>query len=313
MLRTVELTKTYRGAIRANDAITLRVAAGEVVGLLGHNGAGKSTLIGQIVGLIRPTSGAIELAGRDPVADPAFARQACSTQLQAQAPLSGVTPAEAIEMIGRLRGGRRPAVRARTRQLLSALDIARWSTTNADDLSGGVRRLTAFCMAVVVPGQLVLLDEPTNDVDPIRRRLLWDQVRSLADSGHGVLVVTHNVAEAERVVDRAVVLDQGRVVAHGTPAELRAGISHSLCLEVTPSTGSALQIEEWASVTPSDAEHRMTLRLLPEDAARAAAWAQAQMAAGAIEQFSINPVSLEDVYVGLTTQTEEAGEDALVA
>jgi ABC-2 type transport system ATP-binding protein len=221
MLRIENLSKTYRDGTRANAGIDLSVGAGEVIGLLGHNGAGKSTLLGQIVGLVRPTAGRITLLGRDPVAEPAFARRACSFQPQAQAPLKGVTARQAIEIVGRLRGGSRRRVRGRTAELLAALDIEEWADRPGELLSGGVRRLTALGMAIVEPGRLVMLDEPANDVDPVRRRLLWDQVRRLAADGCGVIVVTHNVAEAERAVDRVAILDRGRVSAAGTVAELR--------------------------------------------------------------------------------------------
>jgi len=223
VLHIESLTKVYRRGARANDGISLEVAAGEVLGLLGHNGAGKTTLLSQVVGLVRPTAGTISLLGRDPVADPGWARTACSFQPQAQAPLSGVTTRQAIEIVGRLRGGSRRAVRRRTAELLAALDIEEWADQPGERLSGGVRRLTAFCMAIVEPGSLVMLDEPTNDVDPVRRRLLWEQVRGLAAEGHGVVLVTHNIAEAERAIDRVVVLHNGRVAAAGTPAALTAG------------------------------------------------------------------------------------------
>ncbi|BCJ54596.1 hypothetical protein Asp14428_60710 [Actinoplanes sp. NBRC 14428] len=223
MLHIDSLTKVYRRGVRANDDISLDVDAGRVTGLLGHNGAGKTTLLHQVVGLVRPTSGRIRLLGRDPVADPAYARSACSFQPQSQAPLTGVTPRQAIEIVGRIRGGRRGAVRKRTAGLLAGLGIEEWADAPAERLSGGVRRLTAFCMAIVEPGRLVMLDEPTNDVDPVRRRLLWAQIRSLAAAGHAVVLVTHNIAEAERTIDRVVVLDHGRVVAAGSPADLAAG------------------------------------------------------------------------------------------
>lgn len=223
MLHIESLTKVYRRGARANDGISLDVTAGEVLGLLGHNGAGKTTLLSQVVGLVRPTGGRIGLLGRDPVAEPGWARTACSFQPQAQAPLTGVTTRQAIEIVGRLRGGGRRAVRRRTEELLTALDIEEWADQPGERLSGGVRRLTAFCMAIVEPGSLVMLDEPTNDVDPVRRRLLWEQVRGLATEGHGVILVTHNIAEAERTIDRVVVLHNGRVAAAGTPAALTTG------------------------------------------------------------------------------------------
>jgi ABC-2 type transport system ATP-binding protein len=228
VLRIENLSKTYRGGTRANAGIDLSVGAGEVLGLLGHNGAGKTTLLGQIVGLVRPSGGRITLLGRDPVTDPAFARRACSFQPQTQAPLTGVTARQAIEIVGRIRGGTRHRVRERTAELLAALDIEEWADRPGELLSGGVRRLTALGMAIVEPGRLVMLDEPTNDVDPVRRRLLWDQIRRLAADGCAVIVVTHNVAEAERGVDRVAILDRGRVSLTGTVAELRGDDDLSL-------------------------------------------------------------------------------------
>jgi ABC-2 type transport system ATP-binding protein len=301
MLRIENLTKIYRRGTRANDGIGLEVAAGEVIGLLGHNGAGKTTLLHQVVGVVRPTAGRIELLGRDPVADPAYARTVCSFQPQAQAPLTGVTARQAIEIVGRIRGGGRPAVRRRTAELLAALDIEEWADAPAEKLSGGVRRLTAFCMAIVEPGRLVMLDEPTNDVDPVRRRLLRDQVRALAADGRAVVLVTHNIAEAERAIDRVVVLDHGRVTASGSPAALAA--DREMRLELVLSDPPPA-LPAWARDSRREGD-RLTIALAPADAAPAVAWAQ-----GLTSHFSLSPTSLEDVYVGLT---EEADRDAALA
>src|SRR5205085_4301588 len=105
-------------------------------------------------------------------------------------------------------------------------------------LSGGVPRLTPFCLAAVVPGRVVILDEPTNDVDPLRRKLLWAQVRALADAGSAVLLVTHNVLEAERCVDRLAIIDHGRVAATGTPATLKGELGAPLRLELVLEPGA---------------------------------------------------------------------------
>ncbi|WP_186832414.1 ATP-binding cassette domain-containing protein [Micromonospora endolithica] len=313
MLRVDNLTKIYGRGARANDDLSLQVGEGEVLGLLGHNGAGKTTLLNQVAGLARPTSGTIVLDGRDPVADPAYARRVCALQLQAQAPLTGVTPRQAIDMLGRIRGGRRQRVRERTGQLLAALDITEWADTPGEKLSGGVRRLTAFCMAVVEPGRLVMLDEPTNDVDPVRRRLIWQQVRQLAADGCAVVVVTHNVTEAERSVDRVVVLDHGRVATTGTPVELRRRASGDLRLELTLTPGvAAPEPPSWATRTTVRGQH-MVISVASAGAPQAIAWAQHLHASESVAQFVLNPISLEEIYVGLTGTSEEDHDAALAA
>jgi ABC-2 type transport system ATP-binding protein len=102
------------------------------------------------------------------------------------------------------------------------LDIGKWRNTMGQQLSGGVKRLVGFAMVTVQPGRVVILDEPTNDVDPLRRRLLWDQVRALGERGCAVFLVTHNVMEAEKSVDRLAVIAAGRLIAEGTPSSLKA-------------------------------------------------------------------------------------------
>jgi ABC-2 type transport system ATP-binding protein len=305
LLEIDRLTKTYRrgrtSPVRANDGITLSMDAGQVYGLLGHNGAGKTTLVNQVVGLLRPDAGGILIDGHDVIADPAHARQACSLQPQAQLPINGLTPRQAIELLGQLRGERASLVRSRREDLVAALDIGTWLDTDGERLSGGVKRLVSFAMAAVAPGRVVILDEPTNDVDPVRRRLLWTAVRRLADEGSTVLLVTHNVVEAERAVDRLAILDQGRVVAEGTPAELKADLGAELRLELTLEPG-------WP---PPEAEP-FIVRWVPNgsralaivdacDADRALAWAQDLRRDGRIGEFAITPASLEDVYVDLVS------------
>jgi len=118
LLQIEELTKVYRTGTRANDGISLAIAEGEVFGLLGHNGAGKTTLVNQVVGLLRPTSGSIRIDGRDMVADPGRARRLCSFQAQAQVPIDGLTPRQAIDLLGQLRGASRAEVQHRRERLI---------------------------------------------------------------------------------------------------------------------------------------------------------------------------------------------------
>lgn len=302
VLEIGDLVKVYRGAIRANDGISLSVPAGSVYGMLGHNGAGKTTLVNQVVGLLKPTSGSIRLNGRDAVADPGYARRVCSLQAQAQVPINGLTPRQATELVGRLRGGRSQDVRRRTSRLIEALDIGQWEHTDGARLSGGVKRLTSFAMAAVEPGGLVMLDEPTNDVDPVRRRLLWQQVRALADEGAAVLLVTHNVVEAERSVDRLVILDRGRAIAEGTPGSLKEHLADNLRLELVLEPGVAAPDMAPFVIRCVASGSRVLASVPAASAGEAAEWAERLRVGGTVEEFSLAPPTLEDVYVELVGQ-----------
>ncbi|HWC14239.1 MAG TPA: ABC transporter ATP-binding protein [Actinomycetota bacterium] len=215
------VSKIYQRGIVANDDVSLELEAGQIYGLLGPNGAGKTTLVSQILGLAQPTSGSIHVEGVDVTRKSVVARKACSYQPQTNAPIEGLTPREAIELVGRIRGATRVDVRRRAEELMDTLQIVEWADKQIP-LSGGVGRLTSFCMAAVAPGRICVLDEPTNDVDPLRRKLLWKQVRFLADAGSAVLLVTHNVLEAERSVNRLGIMSGGRLVVQGTPESLMA-------------------------------------------------------------------------------------------
>ena len=299
LLEIENLTKVYRTGTRANDGITLSIEEGEVFGLLGHNGAGKTTLVNQVVGLLKPTSGSIQIDGHDLVADPGLARRLCSFQAQAQVPIDGLTPRQAIELLGQRRGASEAEVRRRRGILVNALELGEWLDVDAARLSGGVKRLVAFAMASVAPGRLVMLDEPTNDVDPVRRRLLWQQVRALADDGAAVLLVTHNVIEAERSVDRLAILDAGRVIAEGTPAELKAVLGAELRLELVVDPRAAeMPVSPFGrSVVPVG--NRLMVGVPMDAAGPAVAWAESLQRAGAVEEFTLGPATLEDVYVAL--------------
>ena len=304
LLKIEELTKVYRTGTRANDGISLAIGEGEVFGLLGHNGAGKTTLVNQVVGLLRPTSGSIRIDERDMVADPGLARRLCSFQAQAQVPIDGLTPRQAIDLLGQLRGASKADVQRRRDRLVDALDLGEWLDIDAARLSGGVKRLVAFAMAAVSPGRVVMLDEPTNDVDPVRRRLLWRQVRSLADHGSAVLLVTHNVIEAERSVDRLAVLDEGRVIAEGTPAELKARLGAALRLELVVDPDALDAPASPFPGTPVSVGNRLMVPVPIDGAGQAVAWAEALQRAGDVEEFTLGPATLEDVYVALVGGVE---------
>lgn len=297
LLEIEHVSKAYRGEILANDDISLSIEAGEVFGLLGPNGAGKTTLVNQIIGLLAPTSGVIRVAGINTVANPGFARQACSFQPQTQVPIEGLTPFQAIELAGRLRGGQPKRVREKARELIEAFEMGQWANKGGEALSGGVRRLVAFCMAAVEPGRITILDEPTNDVDPLRRRLLWQQVRLLADRGSAVLLVTHNVLEAERSVDRLAIIDRGKVIGAGTPGSMKNGDADYLRLELLLEPGATLPLLPAYLSHTVNGGRRLIGRVSADDVTQAAQWANRMKADKLIEEYSLGPATLEDIYI----------------
>ncbi len=314
VLDVAGLTRRF-GAVVANDDITLRVRPGEIVGLLGHNGAGKTTLVSQVVGLLRPHAGTIRVGGTDAVTDPAAARRHVALQAQAQAPIDGLTPRTAIQLAGRVRGLSVRQARAAAEELADELDIRPWLDRRAlpegGGLSGGIRRLTAFAMTVAAPTPLLVLDEPTNDIDASRRRLLWDAVRRRGDAGSGVLLVTHNVTEAERIVDELVVLDRGRVVAAGSPARLRGTQDSDLRLELQlPPDGSvpALDPPGLTVLRQVRTGRRVLLTVPAGQAAPAVTWATTLRDESLIDGYSLAPATLEDAYLGLTSPDTDAAD-----
>ncbi len=299
VLKIENVCKSYKRGVLVNDQVSLSLNRGEVFGLLGPNGAGKTTLVSQIIGLTRPDSGRIEIAGVDIIARPAFAREVCSFQAQTQVPINGLTAKQAIELVGRLRGGDSKQVGRRAEELLDHLEMEEWGRKAAETFSGGMRRLVAFCMAAVMPGRVVILDEPTNDIDPLRRLLLWREVRGLVGMGSTVLLVTHNILEAERAVDRLAVMDSGRVVAAGTPASLKGNGSAHMRLELTLEPRADLPSSPGLLKNVVVTGRRVIARVNESDVSFAIQWARDLKDKQVVEEYSVGPITLDDVYLKL--------------
>ena len=176
--------------------------------------------------------------------------------------------------------------------------------TSGAKLSGGVRRLVGFVMVTVWPGRVVILDEPTNDVDPLRRRLLWEQVRRLGDGGAAVFLVTHNVLEAEKSVDRLAVINHGRLIAEGTPSSLKAQDRGRLRFQVMLAPGAETPelpplVRQYTRVS-----HRLVAVIDEADASLAIAWAQGLIDQGVAEEYALAATTLEDMYIRLTGQAD---------
>ncbi|MFE9040975.1 ABC transporter ATP-binding protein [Streptomyces sp. NPDC012421] len=308
-----DLVKTYpatRGGrrapatpeVRATDGISLDVRGGEIFGLLGPNGAGKSTLVRQLTGLMRPDSGSVTLLGHDLVRHPERAARLLAYLGQESTALDELTVALAAETTGRLRGLTAAEARAERDAVLGELGLAELAERPLKKLSGGQRRLACFATALVGHRPVLVLDEPTTGMDPVARRAVWAAVdRRRADHGTTVLLVTHNVIEAETVLDRVAVLDRGRVIACDTPAGLKERVADEVRVELVWRDTAPLHVPEVAALRPSAEEtgRRWVLRLAP-DAARAAVAAVTGGAAfAALDDFTLATPSLEDVYLAL--------------
>jgi ABC-2 type transport system ATP-binding protein len=320
VLRMENLCKSYVKGKSVNDNISLALGRGEIFGLLGPNGAGKTTLVSQIIGLAKPDSGSITIDGVNIIAKPGYARQACSFQAQTQVPINGLTAKQAIELVGLVRGGDAKTVHTRAQQLLKNLEMEEWTAKSAETFSGGMRRLVAFCMAAVVPGRIVILDEPTNDIDPLRRRLLWQEVRTLITMGSSVLLVTHNVMEAERAVDRLAIIDKGKVVSMGTPASLKGNDGQNMRFElILEPRADVPDIPGYLKNTVITGR-RLIGRLRESDVTAAIQWARSLKEQGIAEEYSVGPASLEDVYLKVVGRSDspestekEANHDRITA
>ncbi|MCC6587449.1 MAG: ATP-binding cassette domain-containing protein [Bryobacterales bacterium] len=221
MIRVEGLRRTF-GPVVAADRVTFTAHDGAVTGLLGPNGAGKTTSLRMIYGLLKPDSGRIEVDGVDLLADP----QAAQARLGVLPDVSGLYPRlttrEHIEYYGELRGLPAAEIRQRTGQWLDSLDMRDLADRRVAGFSHGERTKVALARALIHEPQNILLDEPTNGLDVMSTRAVRDLIRRLRDQGRCVLFSSHIMQEVSALCDRIIVIAHGRVVADGTPDDLRA-------------------------------------------------------------------------------------------
>ncbi|MEV6755606.1 ABC transporter ATP-binding protein [Streptomyces sp. NPDC051214] len=308
-----DLVKTYPAArgrrgrpatpeVRATDGISLEVRRGEIFGLLGPNGAGKSTLVRQLTGLMRPDSGSVEILGHDILRHPERAARILAYLGQESTALDELTVSLAVETTARLRGLEVRAARAERDGVLEELALTPLATRPLKKLSGGQRRLACFATALVGQRPLLVLDEPTTGMDPIARRAVWGAVdRRRAEHGTTVLLVTHNVIEAETVLDRVAVLDHGKVIACDSPVGLKEQVAGEVRVELVWRERAPLDVPEVAALRSSAVEsgRRWSLRLAPDEARAAVAAVTGGAAFAALDDFTLATPSLEDVYLAL--------------
>ncbi|MBA6436836.1 ATP-binding cassette domain-containing protein [Streptomyces sp. GMR22] len=296
------LEKSY-GAVKVLRGVDLSVAPGSVFALLGPNGAGKTTTVRILATLTPPDAGRVRVAGLDVVAERRRVRRAISLTGQYAAVDEMQTGEENLRMMGRLTRLGRAEARGRAQELLERFDLIGAARRTVGTYSGGMRRRLDLAAGLVGHPEVIFLDEPTTGLDPRSRQAMWEVVKGLAADGVTVFLTTQYLEEADQLADRVAVVDGGRVVAEGTPAELKervAGQRLDLVLgDVTVYETVARQLG--VRLVWSDAD-RLTLGVATDGSAAQVRALLDEIDPGrrAVDRFTVHSATLDDVFMALT-------------
>jgi ABC-2 type transport system ATP-binding protein len=236
-VRAEALVKHYPGRsgdIEAVRGVDLTVAAGEVFGFLGPNGAGKSTTVRMLTTLLSITSGAAFVAGLDVARDPDAVRRSIGVALQEAGLDARQTGRELLILQGRLFDLSPQAAAERAEELLALVELEDAADRRIKGYSGGMKRRLDLASALVHRPEVLFLDEPTTGLDPASRLTVWDEVRRINERGTTVFLTTQYLEEADQLCDRLAIIDDGRIVREGTPAQLKADLRERLGLDADP-------------------------------------------------------------------------------
>jgi ABC-2 type transport system ATP-binding protein len=260
-VHTTALTKAYGDRVVLAE-LDLRMPRGTVLALLGPNGAGKTTTVRILSTLARPDAGQARVAGFDVMTERSQVRRRISLAGQFSAVDELQTGDENLRLIARLRGLDRRAAERHSITLLERLDLADAATRRAGTYSGGMRRRLDLAMSLVGEPEVIFLDEPTTGLDPRSRQTLWDIVSELVASGTSVLLTTQYLEEADRLADRIMLLVRGRIVAEGTPAELKRNLAdHRIVLTAADQAAYARLLDHPAARAAGGDPSSLTLEI----------------------------------------------------
>ena len=305
------LVKSF-GDVKAVDGVDLSVRTGSVYGVLGPNGAGKTTTIRMLATLLRPDAGTARVLGHDIVREADSVRSLVSLTGQLASVDEDLTGRENLILLGRLLGLRRLDAKSRSAELLEAFGLADAAGRLVKNYSGGMRRRLDIAASIVVTPELMFLDEPTTGLDPRSRNQVWDIVRALVAEGTTILLCTQYLDEADQLAEGIAVIDHGRVIAEGTPAQLKASVG-----------SGALRVRLLDPEQRPEAERVLgrelsSVHLEADPAALSAPCADADRAAEAVAElsragvriagFSLDQPSLDEVFLALTGHPAEEQE-----
>ncbi len=306
------LVRDFKGGVRAVDGIDLRVAPGEIYGFLGPNGAGKSTTVLVLTTLLPPTAGRARVAGLDVVQQGAAVRRAIGASLQESALDPYLSGREHMRLQSALHGLGKNEREQRGIELLERVGLTEAADRKVSGYSGGMKRRLDLALALVHRPRLLFLDEPTTGLDPQSRAALWDEVRRLSADGVTVFLTTQYLEEADVLADRVAIIDRGRIVAEGTPSELKAEIGRP-SVETVPCHSSErdrlravlLRFGEEAAARPGGVAVR-----LPESVGDLADIVRALDGEGLrIADLRLHEPTLDDVFLAKTGRSLEGAGD----
>jgi daunorubicin resistance ABC transporter ATP-binding subunit len=310
-IRAEGLTKRF-GEFVAVDALDLQVQDGTVVSLLGPNGAGKTTTVRMLATLIAPDGGRAWVGGHDVVRDAGRVRELISLTGQFAALDKHLTSRENLVLMAALRGYNGRAARRRADELLERFDAQPFRDRLVKNLSGGERRRVDLAAGLIERPQVLVLDEPTTGLDPRSRQVVWSTVRELVAEGVTLLLTTQYLEEADALADRVVLLDRGREVAAGTPAELKSRVGDQR-VDVIAADGEALRRLEallWERFEITTLEEQRTVSVsAPAEVADLARVADAVTEAGIpVDEIALRRPTLDDAFLALTGHTASESE-----
>jgi ABC-2 type transport system ATP-binding protein len=306
------LVKVF-GDTRAVDGVDLAVRSGSVYGVLGPNGAGKTTTIRMLATLIRPDGGSARVLGHDIVQEPGAVRRAVSLTGQLASVDEDLTGRENLILLGRLLGLRRNAAKTRAAELLEAFGLAEAAGRMVKNYSGGMRRRLDVAASIVVTPQLMFLDEPTTGLDPRSRNQVWGIIRALVAEGTTILLCTQYLEEADQLADGIAVIDHGKVIAEGTPGQLKASVGtgalHVRLLDPQQRPQAEQLIGRALGAVHLEPD-LAALSVQCSDAGRAAeAVAELSRSGIGVADFSLGQPSLDEVFLALTGHPAENDSD----
>jgi len=300
VIRVEGLVKRY-GEQVALDGVSFSARPGTIVALLGPNGAGKSTAVRCLTTLERPDAGNAVVGGYDVVTEPHSVRSQILVTGQSTTVDEALTGRQNLVMFGELLGlGRRPA-KVRAADVLDSLELVDAANRAVKTYSGGMRRRLDLGVSLLVERPVLFLDEPTVGLDPRSRRNIWQRVSELRDRGTTILLTTQTLEEADALADELVVIDDGRVIAAGTPADLKGRVAEIVCtIRVTPGTRPVPLEDALAWVDHIEAtETEVKLHLASMDALQRALSVAAELGIAA-DEVEVRRPSLEEAFLELT-------------